>query len=1185
MNHRSFILAIFIFSPVFLLGQVKINELLPANYNGITDEDNEFSDWIELYNPHDAAINLSGYTISDNISLPAKWTFPSVEIQAKSHLLLFASGKNRTLPPLTYTTIINRGDDWQYYIPTSNIGDAWKSSGFSASAWSTGPSGFGYGDDDDNTIIPKCKSLFIRKEFQVSDAAKIKKMYLHLDYDDGFVAYINGIEIGRGSIGEDGLPVPYNASAIEHEAKIYKNGLPELFEIPNPESLLQNGTNVIAIQIHNTDASSSDMTAIPFLTLGSTTAGTGHSVHPYFNINQNQLHTNFKLNKDGDTVYLYNQAQVLQDFVIMKAVAMDISYGRQPDGAETFKYFGSPSPLLTNNNQAGSLTQTTDNVIFSSIGGTHLGGLTLTLSSPVVTDKLYFTTDGSVPSEASQLYAAPIVISSDGVVKARIYRTDALPGPVTTHTYITSKQHKFPITCLSTDPSNLWDEQTGIYILGANASTKKPYYGANYWQDWEKPAHFEVLNTNGEKVIDQGVGVKIFGGYSRTHDQKSMSVFARSKYGSGNIKYRFFDDKTIDKFESLVLRNGGTDGSYCIFRDGLFTGFARGMDLDRMAFKPSAHYLNGQYWGILNIREKVNEHFLADNHKFNTKDLNLLGYDGSDIMMGSNDDYEQLLMFAESNDLQNAANYQQIMNRMDVDNYIQYQLTQIYISNRDWPGNNIKFWRINTPDSKWRWILFDTDYSFGIYHWNDYEYNSLAAAMDDSQTTWPNPAWSTLLFRQLLTSTNFRNNFITQYCDHLNTTFQPTRIEFQIDSLRNLYEGEIQDHWTRWNGSYTTWLSEVERLKNFANLRPNNALNHLINAFNLGAQYNIQVSVNDGAQGQVKLNSLLLNGDTFTGKYFQNIPITLKALPKPGYKFVGWQGAINSTSSTITYNMAGAASFTAVFEKASDAELKMVVVNEINYKSASTFDTEDWIELANNGPATIDLSGWKLTDLGKEPVYYFSQGTVLYPGEFIVACSSLRNFRNHRPTTKNSEGNFEFGLSSESKGDKVRLYNAASVLIDAVDYFTTSPWPVIANELGATLELKAPSLDNTLHQNWVVNPGKGTPGKPNGSQLSTGTTKPVQQTELSLNCFPNPFKTNTTIEFSVSEAGNYQMDVWDMNGRIVAKLINQSLNPDTYYKTWDGTTSNGQPLGMGIYFIRLTSEKQSKTIKVIKNGK
>jgi hypothetical protein len=721
--------------------------------------------------------------------------------------------------------------------------------------------------------------------------------------------------------------------------------------------------------------------------------------------------------------------------------------------------------------------------------------------------------------------------------------------------------------------------------FGGKRINKKPYYGANYWQDWEKPAHFEVLNTNGEKVIDQGVGVKIFGGYSRTHDQKSMSVFARSKYGSGSIKYRFFDDKTIDKFESLVLRNGGTDGSYCIFRDGLFTGFARGMDLDRMAFKPSAHYLNGQYWGILNIREKVNEHFLADNHKFNTKDLNLLGYDGSDIVMGNNDDYEQLLMFAESNDLQNAANYQQIMNRMDVDNYIQYQLTQIYISNRDWPGNNIKFWRINTPDSKWRWILFDTDYSFGIYHWDDYEYNSLAAALDDSQTTWPNPAWSTLLFRRLLTSTTFRNNFITQYCDHLNTTFQPSRIEFQIDSLRNLFEGEIQDHWTRWNGSYSTWLSEVERLKNFANLRPNNALNHLINAFNLGAQHNIQVSVNDGAQGQVKLNSLLLNGDTFTGKYFQNIPITLKALPKPGYKFVGWQGAINSTSSTITYNMAGAASFTAVFEKASDAELKMVVVNEINYKSASTFDTEDWIELANNGPATIDLSGWRLTDLGKEPAYYFSPGTILYPGEFIVACSSLRNFRNHRPTTKNSRGNFEFGLSSESKGDKVRLYNASSTLIDAVDYFTTSPWPVIANETGATLELKAPNLDNTLVQNWVVNPGKGTPGKPNGSQIPTNTTRPVQQKELSLSCFPNPFRTNTTIEFSISEAGTYQLDVWDMNGRTVAKLVNQSLNPDTYHKNWDGTGSNGKPLETGIYFMRLTSEKQSKTIKVIKNGK
>ncbi len=230
--------------------------------------------------------------------------------------------------------------------------------------------------------------------------------------------------------------------------------------------------------------------------------------------------------------------------------------------------------------------------------------------------------------------------------------------------------------------------------MGPNASPDYPFFGANFWQDWERKAHMELYDKQGDKKIDQDIGIKIFGAYSRAFPQKSLALFARKEYGKGSFDYNVFKDKPIEKFESLVLRNAGNDWGQAMMRDGLTSTLIRDMDIDRQAFQPAVVYINGEYWGILNIREKVNANFLAENHYVNPENVNILEFNGS-IVEGNNTGYMDLVSYLENNTLENSQKYSQVSRKIDINNYIQYQLTQIYINNKDWPGNNMKYWNTN----------------------------------------------------------------------------------------------------------------------------------------------------------------------------------------------------------------------------------------------------------------------------------------------------------------------------------------------------------------------------------------------------------------------------------------------------------------------------------------------------------
>ena len=197
----SFFIILF-FVDVSYAQQVYINEMMSSNSFTIADEDGDFSDWIEIYNSESTSVDLSGYGLSDDVSTPYKWILPSLTIAPKDHLLIFASDKNRTEYVRHWETVIDWGDVCKYRLGTSEPPASWKNLGYDDQSWTSGPSGFGFGDGDDSTIVPtSVNSVYIRKTFSVQDVNDIKMAVLHVDYDDAFVAYLNGVEIARANIG------------------------------------------------------------------------------------------------------------------------------------------------------------------------------------------------------------------------------------------------------------------------------------------------------------------------------------------------------------------------------------------------------------------------------------------------------------------------------------------------------------------------------------------------------------------------------------------------------------------------------------------------------------------------------------------------------------------------------------------------------------------------------------------------------------------------------------------------------------------------------------------------------------------------------------------------------------------------------------------------------------------------
>jgi len=397
--------------------------------------------------------------------------------------------------------------------------------------------------------------------------------------------------------------------------------------------------------------------------------------------NDNMLHTNFKLGLDGEQVTLSDPAGNLIDSVTYEKQLQDVSFGRNPDLEDQWVYFPYPTPGESNSKIYTINNNRADKPSVSIKGGIYNSSQTIQLFSTGSSNNIRYTLDGSVPTHESTIYTNSLSINSTSVLTARIFADGYLPGESIYNTYIINENVNLPIISIITDPENFWNDEYGIYTVGTNGLSM---WGmtANYWQEWERPVHFELYEF-GEQAIKMDAGIAI-NGARRNMPQKSFKIFARSKYGKNGMEYKLFDDKPIENFSSVIFRNGGhPEFRYTMFKDGMLQYLiASNMDIDYQSYKPAVLFVNGEYWGIYNIREKQNEDYLEANKGVNPDSVDLLEMD-AEVIEGDAEDYNNLIKFIQENEMSNVDSYEYIKTKIDIDEYLNYLIAEIYIANFD----------------------------------------------------------------------------------------------------------------------------------------------------------------------------------------------------------------------------------------------------------------------------------------------------------------------------------------------------------------------------------------------------------------------------------------------------------------------------------------------------------------------
>jgi len=370
----------------------------------------------------------------------------------------------------------------------------------------------------------------------------------------------------------------------------------------------------------------------------------------------------------------------------------------------------------------------------------------------------------------------------------------------------------------------------GVSRRGPNAASQFPYFGANFHKDIEAPASFQLYEPEGVLGFQMSVGLQIFGGWTRGYDQKSFAIYARDRYEDDEMVYPFLENKSLLTFKHLVLRTSGQDVYRTKFRDVLATCLMQDTGIDYQGYRQSVLYINGRYWGIYNIREKVNPYYFKYNHGI--EDLGKIDIleGNSRVKFGEATHYRNMMDFISGNDLSRQANYDHVKTLMDVQSYMDYMIMQMYAANTD--TGNVRMWRERTDGGKWRWMLYDLDLGFG----------SGATVTHDSVGFQNNPAgpgaggqFDTALIRGLRRSPEFRSAFIQRFAWHMNNTFAPARVIAHIDRLAANIDPEIARNVARWPkpASYESWKREVDVLRDFARRRPPIVLGYLKQHFNL----------------------------------------------------------------------------------------------------------------------------------------------------------------------------------------------------------------------------------------------------------------------------------------------------------------------------------------------------------------
>ncbi len=794
------------FSP-FAYSQVYISELSYRFINKESNPKNRTASFIELHNNGKKKVDLHKASITRvRDGNKKKFNFPDMELGTREYLMIIADNPESRITGHHYETMIDVNEEWKYSELNEIPGDDWYNPEYNDDAWETGCSGFGFGDRDDCTHTFGKRGVIIRKEIVLAHEC-YNHYVAHIDYDDAYVLYINGIEVSRANIGVKNIPLsnkdfPY----LTHAAALPYEETPTTIIIP--DTLMQLGNNSIALIGVNFDETSSDLSLL--MTLQGLTANDQiirTPVKKWMRLSPPLLATGFNI-FEGDSIYFMMDKEKVVQRVLVSKLEQDESMCFDPNLKPSYCNNATPG---AQNSESTTLRLSAPILIIES--GKYKQGLTLIPPESIANATCHYTMNGSEPTSEDPIFNQNIELNKSAVIRLKYILENGYGSPTKSYTYLINEETKLPIVSLITSSKYLFDDSTGIYQKGIVNDTVFPYYSANYWKPWEYPATVQFFNTRGHFKYECSVGVSINGGGSRTKKMKSLRLSAGKEYGNNRIDYPFFgtsDTVTIRK--CVLLKNGGQNFEQSYMTDELLHSIAaKTGHLLTQNYQPYILYINGKYWGIHNGRDRYSRHYFSEYFNYNDRYLDLIGGGGSIIYEGQNTDYMKLRAYMLKEDLADTTHYHYVKDRLDIENFIAYFIMNIYAKNNDWNRlNNVKIFR--TQESpKWQYLLVDLDLSMGR-RTNSNE-NYIKYIMEEDYIHFS-------LFKSLLRNTEFKEQFIRTFHSYLAEILSPDLVISEIQNISDLLKADMVRHQARWQGKYADWLKSVDDLINYAKERP-----------------------------------------------------------------------------------------------------------------------------------------------------------------------------------------------------------------------------------------------------------------------------------------------------------------------------------------------------------------------------
>jgi len=523
------------------------------------------------------------------------------------------------------------------------------------------------------------------------------------------------------------------------------------------------------------------------------------------------------LSAGGETLYLSRDGMAV-DYMFLPALEPGRSYGRSNETRE-FSVLAAPTPGNTNDTGMGLSARPEADV---PQGVYQQDSLSVTLSAP---GKIYYTTNSTAPSTRSTLYTGPITLTQTTVIRAICCEDGKEPSSVVNLTYLINEADQLPALCIVTEPHGLFDPTYGMYMEGPNAEAEAPHIGANYWLDMEKSATVSLFEKDGTG-FSQPCGLRIFGGYSRALYMKSFSLHFRETYGASRLRYPLFGEAGLDSYETFILRAMGQDLYGARMRDVLATSLiSEQTNVAVQKYRPVCVYINERFWGVYFIREKANVNYVAGNYNADPEDVILADGNGT-----TSAEYQALMQYVRTHDLSQQEAYDYVCSQIDVQNYMDYIIGEIWVGNND--NGNIKFFR--TPEMKWSWIMYDTDWGFSIPSNNTVQEHLAPFG------TGSGDRFSTALINGLLENDQFREAFLRRFAWQINNIWSEDRVLSRVEELESILAHDLVKDYERWFRDYEDWVREVEDVRQFARTRSSYVVQHLQEYFDLSRDQMIE---------------------------------------------------------------------------------------------------------------------------------------------------------------------------------------------------------------------------------------------------------------------------------------------------------------------------------------------------------